>query len=309
MPAAPVLALETYYVEAYRIRALWGAPRASESDAAVTAWIMVLEESLEPLGARIGPHSVVIRAWRDFTERALSSAASPKFDSPTRDHLVPPRARYPERRPASWIVPRAPRSLKKWPKWCCRGRRRALASFGAESAAVWRADRVAHVRPTQGEAADATDPPQGPRFRRCVAGSPRPRWDSGVVDSSSRSGGEVRHAKSLRAPRAVPADSARHARTARARDRAALSLSRRARQALMLSPRSAARSRSPPPHATSPRSRRRARPRRRAPTRPAARTCTRAPSRGPHLVERQPLVEYPHRSLRPLVPTSNVLLV
>ena len=76
---------------------------------------MVLEESLEPLGARIGSHSVVIRAWRDFTERALSSAASPKFDSPTRDHLVPPRARYPERRPASWIVPRAPRSLKKWP--------------------------------------------------------------------------------------------------------------------------------------------------------------------------------------------------
>ena len=55
-----MLALETYYVEAYRIRALWGAPRASESDAAVTAWIMVLEESLEPLGARIGPHSVVI---------------------------------------------------------------------------------------------------------------------------------------------------------------------------------------------------------------------------------------------------------
>ena len=229
---------------------------------------MVLEESLEPLGARIGPHSVVIRAWRDFTERALSSAASPKFDSPTRDHLAPPRARYPERRPASWIVPRAPRSLKKRHKWCCRGRRRALASFGAESAAVWRADRVAHVRPTQGEAADATDPPQGPRFRRCVAGSPRPRWDSGVVDSSSRSGGEVRHAKSLRAPRAVPANSARHARAARARDRAALSLSRRARQALMLSSRSAARSRSPPPHATSPRSRRRARPRRRAPTRP-----------------------------------------
>ena len=219
------LALETYYVEAYRIRALWGAPRASESDAAVTAWIMVLEESLEPLGARIGPHSVVIRAWRDFTERALSSAASPKFDSPTRDHLAPPRARYPERRPASWIVPRAPRSLKKRHKWCCRGRRRALASFGAESATVWRADRVAHVRPTQGEAADATDPPQGPRFRRCVAGSPR--RDGIRASSTAQVAPAVRCGTPSRCAHRAPCQRiARATRARRARATARLSRSR-----------------------------------------------------------------------------------
>ena len=145
-----------------------------------------------------------------------------------------------------------------------------------------------------------------------VASRDRPDRDGIRASSTAQVAPAVRCGTPSRCAHRAPCQRiARATRARRARATARLSRPRaeRAKRSRYPLSRSAARSRSPPPHATSPRSRRRARPRRRAPTRPAARTCTRAPSRGPHLVERQPLVEYPHRSLRPLVPTSSVLLV